>query len=142
MITVTDGSRLDTVTQVDVPPGGGRATVLVVDDHAGFRGVARRMLEGAGFSVSEAATGGEGATAAAALRPELVLLDVQLPDLDGFAVAELIAEKAPDSTVVLISSHEASDFGGRVEAASAAGFVTKDELSAAVLRRLMPGGRR
>ena len=68
-------------------------TVLIVDDHAGFRGFARRLLEADGFTVVGEA--GDGTSALAAVddqRPEIVLLDVVLPDIDGFAVAERLAE--------------------------------------------------
>jgi len=117
-------------------PGTGRR-VLIVDDHDGFRALARRLLESAGFAVSEASTGSEGAAAAVSQQPSLVLLDVQLPDLDGFAVADLLAEHAPTTVVVLTSTRDAADFGGRIAVAPVAGFVAKHELSAAVLHRLL-----
>jgi DNA-binding NarL/FixJ family response regulator len=112
-------------------------TVLIVDDHAGFRGFARRLLEAGGYSVIGEA--GDGASAIAAvdeLRPELVLLDVVLPDADGFAVAERLAENAEPPVVVLTSSREAADFGPRLERTTACGFVHKDELSRAALDQL------
>src|SRR5215471_4386113 len=92
-------------------------TVLIVDDHAGFRGFARRLLEAGGYTVVGEANDGASAVAAVEeLRPELVLLDVMLPDTDGFA--------------------EAADFGLRLERTSARGFIHKDELSPAALARL------
>lgn len=70
-------------------------TVVLVDDHAGFRALARRMLVDDGFQViAEAVSSVEAAAAVARLRPDLVLLDMRLPDLDGFAVAEQRAELA------------------------------------------------
>ena len=67
-------------------------TVLIVDDHADFRAFARTLLEAGGFEVvGEARDGASALSAARALRPELVLLDVQLPDIDGFAVCEQLA---------------------------------------------------
>ena len=107
-------------------------TVLIVDDHAGFRGFARRLLEAGGYTVIGEA--GDGATALAAveaLRPELVLLDIVLPDMDGLAVAERLAGNGDRPIVVLTSSREAADFGERLELSPARGFIHKDDLSGA-----------
>jgi DNA-binding NarL/FixJ family response regulator len=112
-------------------------TVLIVDDHAGFRGFARRLLEADGFTVvGEAADGASALHAVHDQRPQVVLLDVVLPDLDGFAVAELLAEKEPRPIVVLTSSREAADFGGRLARSPADGFIAKDDLSGAALAAL------
>jgi len=112
-------------------------TVLLVDDHPGFRRLARQLLEAAGFRVSEAASGAEAATVAARLRPQLVLLDVQLPDIDGFQVAERLAAERLDAVIVLTSTREARDFGHRLAASPAAGFLPKDELSGTRLRAFL-----
>jgi CheY-like chemotaxis protein len=125
-------------------------TALVVDDHEGFRAFARLILESAGFSVTEAATGAEAASAAAAIEPQLVLLDIQLPDTDGFEVARrLTAEEGPTGqpgppgrtgpVIVLTSTREASDYGGRIAASPAAGFLPKDQLSVRALRGYLNG---
>jgi DNA-binding NarL/FixJ family response regulator len=112
-------------------------TVLIVDDHAGFRGFARRLLEADGFKVvGEAADGASALRAVRDQRPELVLLDVVLPDLDGFTVAARIAEDARGPIVVLTSSREAADFGGRLARSPADGFIHKDDLSGAALSAL------
>jgi CheY-like chemotaxis protein len=112
-------------------------TVLIVDDHAGFRDFARRLLEAGGYTVvGEAEDGASALSAAEALRPELVLLDVMLPDCDGFAVAERLAGNCDEPVVVLTSSREAADFGQRLKRTSARGFIHKDELSAPGLARL------
>jgi DNA-binding NarL/FixJ family response regulator len=106
-------------------------TVLIVDDHAAFRALSRRVLEAAGYDVVGEACDGAGALAEAErLRPAVVILDVQLPDLDGFEVAErlMAAEDAP--AVVLVSSREASSYGRRVAASSARAFIPKWELTA------------
>jgi CheY-like chemotaxis protein len=120
-------------------------TALVVDDHEGFRAFARLILESAGFTVTEAATGAEAASAVAAASPQLVLLDIQLPDTDGFEVARRLTAAQgqtsqpgeqgqpaqPGPVIVLTSTREASDYGGRIAASPAAGFLPKDQLSAA-----------
>src|SRR5262245_55891479 len=115
----------------DLPMG---LTVLIVDDHAGFRGFARRLLEADGFVVvGEAADGASALEDVHDKRPELVLLDVVLPDLDGFSVAELVAQEAPESTVVLTSSREARELEARLARSRAAAFIHKDDLSAGAL---------
>jgi CheY-like chemotaxis protein len=113
------------------------AAILIVDDHDGFRAFARGMLEAAGFTVAEATTGAEATRAARAVRPSLVLLDVQLPDFDGFEVAQRLAGQAGGPVVVLTSTREARDYGGRIAASPAAGFLPKDRLSGAALREFL-----
>jgi DNA-binding NarL/FixJ family response regulator len=118
-----------------------QATVLIVDDHAPFRRFARRLLEAEGFAVvGEAADGAEALAQARALRPSVVLLDVLLPDTDGFAVAEALAGEERPPLVVLTSSREASDFGRRLEASSARGFVAKRDLTGAALDAVIESG--
>lgn len=105
-------------------------TVLIVDDHAGFRTAARALLEAEEFDVVGEAEDGAGAVAAAArLRPEIVLLDIQLPDLDGFAVAERIANDGVPSTIILVSSRDVTSFRRRLAANPAWSFIPKNELS-------------
>jgi DNA-binding NarL/FixJ family response regulator len=107
-----------------------RQSILIVDDDERFRGLARRLLETEGFEVVGEAGDGEAALAAAReLEPDVVLLDVQLPDIDGLQVAErLAAEGGP--AVVLTSTRDESDFGPQLQEAGARGFVPKGELSA------------
>jgi len=108
-------------------------TVLIVDDHAAFRARARRTLELDGYEVvGEAADGASGIAEAARLRPSLVLLDVSLPDANGFAVAETIAR---DGTVVVLTSTR--DYHPLDPGSVAAGFVPKAELSGAALDALL-----
>ena len=115
-----------------------RPTVLIVDDHADFRASARTMLEIEGFAVvGEAADGGAAVVAMDALAPDIVLLDIQLPGEDGFAVAERLAALRRPSAVVLISSREASAYGPRLRRAPARGFIPKRALSGAELARLV-----
>jgi DNA-binding NarL/FixJ family response regulator len=109
-------------------------TVLIVDDHAGFRAAARALLEAGGFDVvGEAADGVSALGAVAELQPEIVLLDVQLPDLDGFAVAERLASDGAPSAIVLVSSREVSSFRRRLAANPAWSFIPKSELSGEAL---------
>jgi len=116
-----------------VPP-----TVLIVDDHPSFRLTARALLEAEGFDVVGEAENGEAALdAARRLHPEVILLDVQLPDIDGFEVAQRLAANGGAPTVVLTSSRDGSDFGPLVERSGARGFVAKAELSGAVLSDLI-----
>jgi CheY-like chemotaxis protein len=117
---------------------GVRPTVLIVDDHDGFRESARALLEAEGFAVVGGAADGAAAVAAAArLRPDVVLLDVQLPDMDGFAVAGRLAAGPDPPRVVLISSREAAAYGPRVGAAPVCGFLAKRELSGVSLAALV-----
>jgi DNA-binding NarL/FixJ family response regulator len=115
-----------------------RGTVLIVDDHDGFRASASALLEVEGFRVVGGVGNGVGVIdAVERLRPDIVLLDIQLPDLDGFAVAERLASMSAPPLVVLISSRDAASYGPRLGAASACGFLAKRELSGASLAALV-----
>ena len=113
-------------------------TVLVVDDHAEFRASARALLMSDGFEVvGEAGTGAEAIHAVRLLSPDVVLLDVKLPDVDGIAVAESLALLLDPPLVVLVSSRDAAAYGARLRNAPARGFLAKSDLSGASLRRLL-----
>lgn len=113
-------------------------TVLIVDDHPSFRAIARMLLELDGWTVvGEAGDGAGGVAAAGRLRPDMVLLDVNLPDSDGFEVAARITEARDAPAVVLVSSRDARDFGALVGRCGARGFLSKADLSGAALRRLV-----
>jgi DNA-binding NarL/FixJ family response regulator len=113
-------------------------SVLIVDDHPSFRASARRLLEAEGFEVIGEAGDGQTAIAAAQrLQPDLVLLDVQLPDLNGFEVAARLAALGLPSEVVLTSSRNPAEYGRLVTDATVRGFVPKAELSGAVLTGLL-----
>src|SRR2546423_11352005 len=110
------------------------ASVLIVDDHAGFRLSARRILEADGYEVVGEAHDGRSAIAASRrLRPDIVLLDVHLPDLDGFEVARELTAEPGAPAIVLTSSHDSEDFGDSVSRSRAAGFVPKHGLWRAAL---------
>jgi DNA-binding NarL/FixJ family response regulator len=112
--------------------------VLIVDDHAGFRSMARRLLQAGGYDVvGEAADGSSAMQAARQLLPDLVLLDIQLPDVDGCEVARWLAAEANPPAVVLISSRDAEDYGARLEGCGARGFVAKADLSGATIDALL-----
>jgi two-component system response regulator EvgA len=112
-------------------------SILIVDDHAAFRVQAHALLVHDGFDVvGEADDGTTGLALVRLLRPDVVLLDIGLPDIDGFDVADTLAADGRLPLVVLTSSREASAYGPRLAASPALGFIQKDELSGAAIRAL------
>jgi DNA-binding NarL/FixJ family response regulator len=117
-------------------------TVLIVDDHETFRSFARALLESEGFEViGEAGDGTSGVDAVESLRPDLVVLDVQLPDISGFQVLERLRADGVLTPVVLTSSRDVSSYGDLVDASDALGFIPKAELSGDALRAAMAEAR-
>ena len=115
-----------------------RPTVLIVDDHGRFRASARALLESVGFDVvGEAADGDSAIAANAALRPAIVLLDIQLPGRDGFEVANELSADPGSPVVILISSRDAGAYGDRVGRAPVAGFIAKNALSAEAINQFV-----
>jgi DNA-binding NarL/FixJ family response regulator len=115
-----------------------RPTVLIVDDHVAFRTAARALLEAEGFEViGEAADGADAVEAVATLRPDIVLLDIQLPGRDGLAVAEELAAAPDPPAVVLISSRDEAAYGPRLRDTPARGFIPKSGLSGEALAALV-----
>jgi DNA-binding NarL/FixJ family response regulator len=113
-------------------------TVLIVDDHPSFRASARMLLEAEGFEVvGEAPDGLTAIEAVHELRPQMVLLDVQLPDIDGFEVAARISANGSAPAVVLTSSRDVDDLGPLGERSNVRGFIPKSELSGAALEALL-----
>jgi DNA-binding NarL/FixJ family response regulator len=113
-------------------------TVLIVDDYAGFRRSARALLEDEGFEVVGEASDGRTALAEAErLSPAVVLLDVQLPDADGFAVADRLTCASNPPVVVLVSTRAASAYRPYLAATSARGFIAKADLSGERLAALL-----
>jgi DNA-binding NarL/FixJ family response regulator len=116
------------------------ATVLLVDDHAGFRAQARALLAAAGLEVvAEAEDATSALETATSLRPDVILLDVQLPDGNGFDVAHAVVDGDDPPIVILISSREAADYGTRIDRSGARGFIHKAELSVAAIKALVRG---
>jgi DNA-binding NarL/FixJ family response regulator len=113
-------------------------TVLIVDDHPTFRATATALLEEEGYEViGEAADGASAIAAVERLHPDVVLLDVQLPDIDGFRVAERLTADGAGVRVVLVSSRDPSDFGPLVRKSGASGFIPKAELSGSAIAKLI-----
>jgi DNA-binding NarL/FixJ family response regulator len=113
-------------------------TVLIIDDHAAFRVGVRALLAADGYDViGEASDGRSGLAAAAALQPEVVLLDVRLPDMDGFAVADVLATRGSEAAVVITSSSDDPLYPGRAIGSGARGFVAKHDVSGPALDRLL-----
>jgi CheY-like chemotaxis protein len=134
----THGVASRTVEIAALCEHGRMRTILVVDDHPTFRATARALLEAEGFVVIGEAENGESALEAMErLRPEIVLLDVQLPGIDGFEVAARAAALGAVPQIVLTSSREACDFGSLIEESGARGFIAKDELSGAAMAALL-----
>jgi CheY-like chemotaxis protein len=113
-------------------------TLLIVDDHEGFRSFVASMLDGDEFTVTGIAEDGETALeAVASLRPDLVLLDIQLPGIDGFEVASRISRTPSPPAIVLTSTRDAADFGARLRSAPVLGFVPKHEMSVGAISDLL-----
>jgi len=118
-----------------------RPSLLIVDDHASFRGFAHSLFSQQGFDVAGEAEDGESALEQVErLHPDIVLLDVQLPGIDGFEVARRLSDRDSPPRVVLTSSREASDYGDRLLLAPVLGFIIKSELSGDALAALVNGG--
>lgn len=113
-------------------------TVLIVDDHPSFRSSAHALLEAEGFEVVGEAEDGESAIEAVQrLRPDIVLLDVQLPDIDGFEVTRRLTSNGAGPSIVLVSSRDGCDYGSLVSESGARGFVPKNELTGAAVSALL-----
>jgi CheY-like chemotaxis protein len=115
-----------------------KVSVLIVDDHPSFRAVAKMVLETDGFAVVGTASDGEsGVAATLRLAPDVVLLDVELPDIDGFEVAARLRRAGSATAIVLASTRDGADFGSLVAESGARGFVTKAELTGDAIRALV-----
>ena len=113
-------------------------TVLIVDDHPSFRDCARALLEAEGFEVvGEAEDCASTLAAVAELQPDVVLLDVQLPDCNGIELTPRLSSNGYRPQVVLVSSRDRADYGPLVDESGAVGFIAKGELSGRALASLI-----
>ena len=118
-----------------------RPRIVIVDDDPTFLRTVRRVLEAQGFEVvGEAVNGLDGVDATTRLGPDLVLVDVNLPDIDGFEVADRLADGGDATPVVLTSIRSADDFGGLVETSRASAFITKADLTGEALAAFLDPG--
>lgn len=114
--------------------------VFLVDDNAQFRSVARALLESGGYRVvGDAATGAEAVADVLRVQPDVVLLDIGLPDMDGFSVCRSLNRAAPQVRVVFCSARDAEHYGDSLTRSPAAGFLPKSMLSAEALARIVAG---
>lgn len=117
------------------------STILIIDDDPRFRTQASELLEADGFVViGQAVDGASGLEAAQLLRPDFVLIDIGLPDVDGFDVARDLAIDGPPPLVVLTSSRDARAYGRRLTNVECLGFIPKERVSGAAIRALVDGG--
>jgi DNA-binding NarL/FixJ family response regulator len=117
------------------------STILIIDDDPRFRAQASDLLEADGFVViGQAVDGVSGLEAARALRPDFVLLDIGLPDVEGFEVARELAIDGPPPVVVLMSSRDARAYGRRLTNGDCLGFIPKEQVSGAAIRALVDPG--
>jgi DNA-binding NarL/FixJ family response regulator len=113
-------------------------TVLIVDDHPSFRAGATAILRADGFDVvGEAENGLTALDEALRLQPDVVLLDVQLPDLDGFDVCKRLTARGQAPSIVLVSSRDAVDYAVPTRTCGALGFIPKDQLSGDTLSAIL-----
>jgi DNA-binding response OmpR family regulator len=114
--------------------------IVIVDDDPSFLATVRVLLEAEGFIVvGEALNGRDGVAAVAEFDPDIVLVDVNLPDIDGFEVVQQIADGGRAPPVVLTSIRSASDFGALVETSGAQAFITKADISGEALAKILDG---
>ncbi len=114
------------------------STILIVDDDPRFRLQASNLLGSDGFEVvGEATDGASGLEAARSLQPDFVLLDIGLPDVEGFEIADALANDGQAPMVVLTSSRDARAYGRRLSSSSILGFIPKERISGAAIRALV-----
>jgi len=116
--------------------------VLVVDDQAPFRDAARAVLARVqGFELAAEATSGEEAVELVErLRPEVVLMDINMGVMDGLEATRIITMNFPETFVILVSTYTEADMPPAARTCGAAAYVNKDELSPRVIRRLWEAG--
>lgn len=115
-------------------------TLLIVDDNETFRTFTRALLAAAGYTVvAEAADGHAALEAARRLRPDILLLDVQLPGIDGLEVARLLHAETSGTVIVLISARDRAEYGRAVAECGARAFIAKHELTGRTLEAALRG---
>jgi len=113
--------------------------IVIVDDHPAFRAWVRAVLAADGFQVAgEAADGASALAQVQAVRPDVVLLDVQLPDTDGFEVADALLGARPVPAIILTSSRDASAYAADL-ARTGLPFIAKEDLSGSAIRTMLGG---
>lgn len=136
--TEKSGNALIPIADPLPQDGGVQTSVLIVDDHPSFRRAARRLLEREGFTVTgEAADGSTAIEESLRLAPDLILLDIQLPDMDGFEVTRRLTSYPGSPIIILVSSRDATDYGDKVRRAPARGFIGKADLCAEAITELL-----
>ena len=116
----------------------GMSTILIVDDDPRFRLQASNLLGSDGFEVvGEATDGASGLEAARSLQPDFVLLDIGLPDVEGFEIADALANDGQAPMVVLTSRRDARAYGRRLASSPILGFIPKERISGAAIRALV-----
>jgi two-component system response regulator EvgA len=114
--------------------------VLIIDDHALFRAAARELLERRGFAVvAEADSATSGLRTAEHIAPDAVLLDIGLPDGNGFDLCHALTQRNPELAVLLVSANEPHDHRERARECGARGFLLKSRLASEDLHRLLNG---
>ncbi len=115
-----------------------RVSVLLVDDQEPFRGAARVVLGRTdGFElVGEAQSGEQAVDLADKLGPRMVLMDINMPGINGIEATRRIVDAHPETMVVLVSTYQASDLPTEAQTSGASGYLNKEDLTPRVLRRL------
>ena len=126
-----DGDTADTSSPRDV-------SVLIVDDQAPFRAVARTVIQlASGFAVvGEAASGEEAVEMAATLHPAMILMDINLPGINGIEATRQIVAAAPDTVVIMLSTYKADDLPSEAADCGAARYVHKEDFGPGILREI------
>jgi DNA-binding NarL/FixJ family response regulator len=112
-------------------------SVLVVDDHAATRRFLTILLEESSMEVvGEAGNGNEAVLLCEQLRPDIVVLDISMPVLNGIEAAREIAKRSPATKIVFLTSHTSEEFAGEALRVGGLGFVYKDHATQDLLEAI------